>query len=85
MNEMSKVKMSERLESLMLTAKRARETVMCGQYSNGSYSAAAGYNAKSALDMIERELHSLMKEAIRSEAVADTKDQIIAQFTVQIH
>jgi hypothetical protein len=36
------------------------------------------------LEAIERELLSMMKEAIRAEAVADTKDQIIAQFTVQI-
>ena len=81
---MENVRMSERLEKLMNKAKRAREEVMCGRYSNGSYSSSAGWSAQSALDSIERELHAMMKDAIRAEAVADTKDQIIAQFTVQI-
>lgn len=81
---MENVRMSERMEKLMSKAKRAKEEVMCGRYSNGSYSSSAGLYALGALESIERELLSMMKEAIRAEAAADTKDQIIAQFTVQI-
>ena len=81
---MENVRMSERLEKLMSKAKRGREEVMSGRYSNGSYSGSAGLYALATLESIERELLSMMKEPIRAEAVADTKDQIIAQFTVQI-
>jgi hypothetical protein len=81
---MENTKMSEKLEKLMFRAKRAREEVMCGRYTNGSYSSFAGQSASLALAAIELELHNMMKDAIRIEAEANTKDQIIAQFTVQI-
>lgn len=81
---MENLRMSQKLETLMRKARIAREIVMCNRYSNGSYSGYAGSTAKETLASLESSLLALMKEAIRDEAVADTKDQIIAQFTVQI-
>ena len=78
------MKISTKLEKLMAKATSAQLELQRNRYKNGSYSGSAGLCAEIAFDLITRELRELMKEAIKAEAVAEAKEQILAQITVKI-
>jgi hypothetical protein len=76
--------LSERLELLMNKAKISAREVRNGRYTNGSYSSSAGNTAIYALDMLEKELLELMKQALRSEAYNEAREMLVAQISVSV-
>lgn len=76
--------LSTRLEKLMHEIQQTKRVLRDGRYTNGTYSSSSGSSTLTNLSILERETLELMKEALRAEAYAEAREQLLAKITIAI-